>query len=58
MKQYIKPTTSVNEIALTTYMIGGSNEGKSLLQDGGGTGSNNVTEAGSKSRDVWSEGYW
>lgn len=59
MKQYIKPTTSVNEIALACYMITGSDgTGEKLFGDSKSTKDGFSGEVDTKSRDVWSEGYW
>ena len=52
MKQYIKPATVEENIALTTYMqdISGPRTTTESAQSNRGMDT--------KSRDVWSEGYW
>jgi len=49
MKQYIKPTTVVATIKMKSYMQTLSTSSKSA---------NPELEMDTKSRDVWSEGYW
>ena len=49
MKQYIKPTTVVATIKMKSYMQTLSTSSNSAKQE---------LEMDTKSRDVWSEGYW
>ena len=50
MKQYIKPTTDVQNIEVNAYMQTGSK----ITTDSTPTDE----RGGAKSRDVWSDGYW
>ena len=52
MKQYIKPTTVVATIKMKSYMqaVSGPQTTTDPAQQGRGMDT--------KSRDVWSEGYW
>jgi len=50
MKQYIKPTTDVQNIAMHVYMQSASK----ITTDSTPTDE----RGGAKSRDVWSDGFW
>ena len=52
MKQYIKPTTDVQNIEVNAYMQAGSPDRVNVSNE-------KQTVAGAaKERDVWSDGYW
>ncbi len=50
MKQYIKPTTDVQNIAMNVYM--------QTVSKVGVNNTKTTVEGAAKERDVWSDGYW
>ncbi len=52
MKQYIKPTTDVQNIEVNAYMQTGSPDRVNVNNE------KQTVSGAAKERDVWSEGYW
>ena len=58
MKQYIKPTTTVENVVLDIPCALTVSGDKESIPYGDGTDGAGVTSSDAKNRDVWSEGYW
>ena len=59
MKKYIKPISAIEDLKVDdAFMLTGSVEGQTIVGEGEGTGSGNITEGDAKERNAWNEGLW
>ena len=52
---YLKPETDVTLLSSEAIMISASGDGTKLVEDGGSTSENSITEADSRHRSIWDD---